>query len=46
MLKSSAIDNATDVPVEKLAEVAIDTASMYLDDESMAREAGIVGYWD
>lgn len=41
-LAACALANAYDVPLAKLADVAIDTACLYCDDESMAREAGII----
>ena len=41
-LRDCALANACDVPDDQIAAVAIDTARQYLDDASMARDAGIV----
>ena len=43
-LQQLSLENATDIPPERIFEVAKSTAYQYIDDIEMAREAGIADY--
>jgi hypothetical protein len=45
MLQAAALDNVSDVPVNKIVDGAKATVALYLDDPEMAQDAGIIDYW-